>query len=101
MAVWSKPTAKSLPCDVCLDVMTATSNGLDPDATETNTLALVMKACEWLPSREAATKCRELVDAHRLALLSLLDEALGGTPAQVCTALTLCQPLQKPPPGLL
>lgn len=95
MAVWSKPTAKSLPCNVCLDVMTATSNGLDPDATETNTLALVMKACEWLPSREAATKCRELVDAHRLALLSLLDEALGGTPAQVCTALTLCQPLQK------
>ncbi|KAK2494991.1 hypothetical protein MC885_004586 [Smutsia gigantea] len=94
-AVWSQPTAKSLPCDVCLDVMTATSNGLNPDTTETNILALVKKACEWLPNQEAAAKCKEMVGAHRLALLSMLDEALDSTPAQVCTALTLCQPLQR------
>ncbi|XP_058402649.1 proactivator polypeptide-like 1 [Diceros bicornis minor] len=102
-AVWSKPTAKTLPCDVCLDVAAAASSGLNPDTTGTDILALVMKTCEWLPSQESSAKCKGMVDTHPSAVLSMLGGAPGSTPAQVCAALTLCQPLQGHPatPGLL
>ncbi|KAB0406982.1 hypothetical protein E2I00_004888, partial [Balaenoptera physalus] len=33
---WSQPTAKCLPCAVCLDVAAAASNGLNPKAMETD-----------------------------------------------------------------
>ncbi|XP_037386321.1 proactivator polypeptide-like 1 [Talpa occidentalis] len=96
-AVWSKPTAKSLPCSVCLDVAAAASNGLNPEATETDTLTLLMKTCAWLPSQESSIRCQGMVAAHPSAVLSLLGGAPGSSPAPVCVALTLCQPLQRPP----
>lgn len=96
-AVWSQPTARSLPCDVCLDVVAAANNGLNPNATETDTLALVTKTCEWLPSQNASARCKGMVAAHSPAVLNMLSGAPGSTPAQVCAALTLCQPLQRQP----
>ncbi|KAG8508665.1 Proactivator polypeptide-like 1 [Galemys pyrenaicus] len=95
--VWSEPTARSLPCDVCLDVAAAAGNGLNPEATDTDALTLLMKTCEWLPSREASASCQALVAAHPSAVLSLLGRAPGSTPSPVCAALALCQPLQRPP----
>ncbi|KAF6372353.1 prosaposin like 1 [Rhinolophus ferrumequinum] len=96
-AVWSQPTARSLPCDVCLDVTAAASNGLNPNATETDILALVTKTCEWLPSQNSSARCKGMVDAHSSAILNMLWGSPESTPAQVCAALTLCQPLQRQP----
>ena len=93
-AVWSQPTARSLPCDLCLEVVAAASNGLNPNATETDILALVTKTCEWIPSQDSLAKCKEMTDVHSSAILDMLRGDLGSAPAQVCTALTLCQPLQ-------
>lgn len=102
-AVWSKPTAKTLPCDVCLDVVAATGNGLNPNSSGADTLALVTKTCEWLPGQDSLAKCKEMVDTHSAAILSMLSGDPGSAPGQVCTALTLCQPLQRLPatPGPL
>lgn len=95
-AVWSKPTARSLPCDVCQDVAAAASNGLNPEASESDTLALMTKICEWLPSQESSASCKGMVDAHSAVILSMLiSREPGGSAAQVCTALTLCEPLQR------
>uniref|UniRef100_A0A8C3YKK5 Prosaposin like 1 n=1 Tax=Catagonus wagneri TaxID=51154 RepID=A0A8C3YKK5_9CETA len=93
--VWSQPTAKTLPCSVCLDVTAAASNGLNPEATEADVLALVKKACEWLPGQGSWARCQGMAEAHGSAILSMLGGAPGSTPAQVCVALTLCQPLQR------
>ncbi|KAM6150844.1 proactivator polypeptide-like 1 [Erethizon dorsatum] len=93
--VWSKPTAKSLHCEVCQDVVAAAGNGLNPDATESKFLMLLTKTCEWLPSQESSARCRRMVDAHSPAILSMLRGASGRTLAQVCSALTLCEPLQR------
>lgn len=93
--VWSQPTAKTLPCDVCLDVTAAASNGLNPEATETDILALVMKTCEWLPRQGSSARCQGMAEAHGSAILSMLHGDPGSAPAQVCVALTLCQPLQR------
>lgn len=97
VAVWSQPTTRSLPCDLCLDVAATASNRLNPEATETDVLGAVMKTCEWLPSQESSVKCKGMVDAHYSAVLSMLGGDLGSAPGQVCTALTLCQPLQRHP----
>nr|XP_004656049.1 proactivator polypeptide-like 1 [Jaculus jaculus] len=94
-AVWSKPTTRSLPCTVCQDVVAAAGNGLNPDATESDILASVMKTCEWLPSQESSARCKWMVEAHSPDILRMLGEALDSAPTQVCTALTLCEPLQR------
>ncbi|XP_016051282.1 PREDICTED: proactivator polypeptide-like 1 [Miniopterus natalensis] len=96
-AVWSKPTTRTLPCDVCLDVVAAAGNGLNPNTTDDDILALVTKTCEWLPSQDASAKCKEMTDAHSSAILGMLEGAPDSAPAEVCTALTLCQPLQRLP----
>ncbi|KAL0596659.1 Proactivator polypeptide-like 1 [Plecturocebus cupreus] len=94
-AVWNKPTVKSLPCDLCQDIAAAAGNGLNPDATESDMLTLVTKACEWLPSQESSARCKWMVDTHSSAVLSMLLRALDSAPAQVCTALGLCELLQR------
>ncbi|XP_028359636.1 proactivator polypeptide-like 1 [Phyllostomus discolor] len=94
-AVWGKLPARSLSCDLCLDVVAAGSNGLNPNATETDVLALLTKTCEWLPSQDSSAKCKEMTDVHSPAILDMLRGDPGRAPAQVCTALTLCQPLQR------
>ncbi|KAM8802375.1 proactivator polypeptide-like 1 [Rhynchonycteris naso] len=102
-AVWSKPTLRTLPCDVCLNVVGAAGNGLNPNATQTDILALVTKTCEWLPSQNSSANCKEMVDSHSPAILAMLSEDPDGAPTQVCAALTLCQRLQRLPgaPGPL
>ncbi|KAM4811451.1 proactivator polypeptide-like 1 [Urocitellus parryii] len=94
-AVWNKPTTKSLPCDVCQEVVAAAGNGLNPDATESDVLASMMKTCEWLPSQESSASCKGMVDAHSTVILSMISRDPGSSAAQVCTALTLCEPLQR------
>ncbi|KFO25738.1 proactivator polypeptide-like 1 [Fukomys damarensis] len=94
-AVWSKPTAKSLHCEVCQDVVAATGNGLNPAATDSEILTSLVKTCEWLPGQESSARCRQMVAAHGPALLGMLRRAPGSAPAQVCSALTLCEPLQR------
>ncbi|XP_047422118.1 proactivator polypeptide-like 1 [Sciurus carolinensis] len=94
-SVWSKPTAKSLPCDVCQEVVAAAGNGLNPDASESDVLAWVTKTCEWLPSQESSAWCKETVDTHSTVVLSMLRSGPASPAAQVCTALTLCEPLQR------
>uniref|UniRef100_A0A8C4L6A5 Proactivator polypeptide-like 1 n=1 Tax=Equus asinus asinus TaxID=83772 RepID=A0A8C4L6A5_EQUAS len=74
-AIWSKPTAKTLPCDVCLDVAAASSHGLNPDATETD----ILQTLRLAPPKEICRKrgfCEELREpallAHTIQMKSLL-----------------------------
>ncbi|XP_052592060.1 proactivator polypeptide-like 1 [Peromyscus californicus insignis] len=94
-AVWSKPIVKSLPCSVCQDVAAAAGNGMNPDATESDILGSITKTCEWLPSLESSAKCKQMVDNHSPAVLGMLSGTPGTAVAPVCTALTLCEPLQR------
>ncbi|XP_057627867.1 proactivator polypeptide-like 1 [Chionomys nivalis] len=94
-AVWSKPTVRTLPCSICQDVAAAAGNGMNPDATESDILASLMKTCEWLPSLESSAKCKMMVGIHSTAVLGMLSGTAGSALAPVCTALTLCEPLQR------
>ncbi|KAM4854922.1 proactivator polypeptide-like 1 [Thomomys bottae] len=94
-AIWSKPTARSLPCTLCQDVLEAAGNGLNPNATESDILASLMKTCAWLSGQESAARCQGMVNLHSPVVLGMLARGQPSAPAQVCSSLTLCEPLQR------
>ncbi|XP_042636850.1 prosaposin [Orycteropus afer afer] len=92
--VWNKPTVKSLPCDICKDVINAVGNMLKDNVTEEEILENLEKTCDWLPSPNLSTSCKQIVQSY---LPVILDMIKGETsrPEEVCSALMFCQSLQK------
>ncbi|XP_023383757.1 prosaposin [Pteropus vampyrus] len=92
--VWNKPTVKSLPCDVCKDVITAAGNMLKDNATEQEILVYLEKTCDWLPKPNLSALCKEIVDSYLPVILDLIKGQMSH-PGEVCSALNLCESLQK------
>ncbi|XP_045437707.1 prosaposin isoform X4 [Pipistrellus kuhlii] len=92
--VWSKPTVKSLPCDVCKDVITAADNMLKENATEQEILVYLEKTCDWLPKPDLSASCKEMVDTYLPVILDMIKGQMSQ-PEEVCSALSLCESLQK------
>ncbi|KAM6184842.1 prosaposin [Rhynchocyon petersi] len=93
--VWNKPTVKSLPCDICKDVIIEAGNMLKGNGTEEKILENLERTCDWLPhSSNLSAVCKKMVESY---LPNILDMIKGETsrPEEVCSALKLCQSLQK------
>ncbi|KAL2769806.1 prosaposin isoform c preproprotein [Daubentonia madagascariensis] len=92
--VWNKPTVKSLPCDICKDVITAAGDMLKDNATEEEILVYLEKTCDWLPKPNASALCKEIVDSYLPVILDMIKGEMSR-PGEVCSALNLCESLQK------
>uniref|UniRef100_A0A2K6U4D2 Prosaposin n=1 Tax=Saimiri boliviensis boliviensis TaxID=39432 RepID=A0A2K6U4D2_SAIBB len=92
--VWNKPTVKSLPCDICKDVVTAAGDMLKDNATEEEILVYLEKACDWLPKPNMSASCKEIVDSYLPVILDIIKGEMSR-PGEVCSALSLCESLQK------
>uniref|UniRef100_A0A8C6R1J2 Prosaposin n=1 Tax=Nannospalax galili TaxID=1026970 RepID=A0A8C6R1J2_NANGA len=92
--VWSKPTAKSLPCDVCKEVVTEAGNLLKKNGTEEEILHYLEKTCDWLRNPNLSSSCKEVVDSYLPVILDMIKGEMSN-PGEVCSALNLCQSLQK------
>ncbi|XP_036911723.1 prosaposin isoform X2 [Sturnira hondurensis] len=92
--VWNKPTVKSLPCDICKDVITAADNMLKDNATEQEILVYLEKTCDWLPKPDMSASCKEIVDSYLPVILDMIKGEMSN-PGEVCSSLSLCQSLQK------
>ncbi|XP_027244105.1 prosaposin isoform X3 [Cricetulus griseus] len=92
--VWSKPTAKSLPCDICETVVTEAGNLLKNNATQEEILRYLEKACEWIHDSSLQNSCKEAVDSYLPVILDMIKGEMSN-PGEVCSALNLCQSLQK------
>nr|XP_005888760.1 PREDICTED: prosaposin isoform X1 [Bos mutus] len=92
--VWSKPTVKSLPCDICKDVITAAGNLLKDNATEQEILMYLERTCDWLPKPNMSASCKEIVDSYLPVILDMIKGQMSH-PGEVCSALNLCESLQK------
>nr|XP_010982494.1 prosaposin isoform X1 [Camelus dromedarius] len=92
--IWSKPTVKSLPCDICKEVITAAGNMLKDNATEQEILVYLEKTCDWLPKPNMSASCREIVDSYLPVILDMIKGQMSH-PEEVCAALNLCESLQK------
>uniref|UniRef100_A0A5F9CCM3 Prosaposin n=1 Tax=Oryctolagus cuniculus TaxID=9986 RepID=A0A5F9CCM3_RABIT len=92
--VWSKPTVKSLPCRLCKDVISAVGEMLKDNATEEEILVYLERTCDWLPNSNLSASCKEIVDSYLPVILDLI-KGEASRPGEVCSALSLCQSLQK------
>uniref|UniRef100_A0ABK0M2D3 Prosaposin n=1 Tax=Rattus norvegicus TaxID=10116 RepID=A0ABK0M2D3_RAT len=92
--VWSKPTAKSLPCDICKTVVTEAGNLLKDNATEEEILHYLEKTCAWIHDSSLSASCKEVVDSYLPVILDMIKGEMSN-PGEVCSALNLCQSLQE------
>uniref|UniRef100_A0A8C6D7G3 Prosaposin n=1 Tax=Moschus moschiferus TaxID=68415 RepID=A0A8C6D7G3_MOSMO len=92
--VWNKPAVKSLPCDICKDVITAAGDMLKDNATEQEILVYLERTCDWLPKPNMSASCKEIVDSYLPVILDMIKGQMSH-PGEVCSALNLCESLQK------
>ncbi|XP_053160712.1 prosaposin [Hemicordylus capensis] len=92
--VWNKPTVKSIPCDLCKEIVIVAGKFFKDNGTEEEIHAYVTKACEFIPDQGMVAECKEMVDAYLPNILDMIKQELDK-PEVICSSLTLCQSLQK------
>ncbi|RXN27621.1 prosaposin-like isoform X1 [Labeo rohita] len=92
--VWSKPQMKSVPCDLCKEVLVVVEQLLKDNATESELLGYMEKACQLIPDEGMADQCKEIVDSYFPILMGIIQGELDD-PGVVCGALGLCVSQQE------
>uniref|UniRef100_A0A493TSJ2 Prosaposin n=1 Tax=Anas platyrhynchos platyrhynchos TaxID=8840 RepID=A0A493TSJ2_ANAPP len=92
--VWNKPTVNSIPCDLCKELVTVVGKVLKDNGTEDEIRSYLEKTCEFLPDQGLASECKEIVDSYLPVIMDMVKEEFDK-PEVVCSALSLCQSLQK------
>ncbi|KAK2545146.1 prosaposin [Columba livia] len=92
--IWNKPTVNSIPCDLCKELVTVVGKVLKDNGTEDEIRSYLEKTCEFLPDQGLVSECKEIVDSYLPAIMDMIKEELDK-PEVVCSALSLCQSLQK------
>ncbi|KAM9345243.1 prosaposin [Symphorus nematophorus] len=91
--VWNKPQMKSVPCDLCKEVLTVVESILKDNATEAEVLGYLEKACQLIPDQGLTAECKEMVDSYYPILMGIITGELED-PGVVCGAMGLCQSQQ-------
>nr|XP_023678362.1 prosaposin isoform X1 [Paramormyrops kingsleyae] len=92
--VWSKPQVKSVPCDLCKEVVTVVGQLLKDNATQAEILDYMEKACQLIPEESLSSECKEMVDNYYPILINIITGELDD-PGMACAALGLCRSEQK------
>uniref|UniRef100_A0A673HE78 Prosaposin n=1 Tax=Sinocyclocheilus rhinocerous TaxID=307959 RepID=A0A673HE78_9TELE len=87
--VWNKPQMKSVPCDLCKEVLMVVEQLLKDNATEGELLGYMEKACQLIPDEGLADQCKEIVDNYFPILMGIIEGELDD-PGVVCGAMGLC-----------
>uniref|UniRef100_A0A8C4E0C8 Prosaposin n=1 Tax=Dicentrarchus labrax TaxID=13489 RepID=A0A8C4E0C8_DICLA len=91
--VWNKPQMKTVPCDLCKEVLMVVEQILKDNATEAEVLGYLEKACQLIPDQGLTAECKEMVDSYYPILIGIITGELED-PAVVCGAMGLCQSQQ-------
>ncbi|KAM3863255.1 prosaposin [Diretmus argenteus] len=92
-SVWNKPQMKSVPCDLCKEVMIVVQQLLKDNATESEILGYLEKACQLIPDQGLTAECKEMVDSYYPILIGIITGELED-PSVVCGAMGLCSSQQ-------
>uniref|UniRef100_A0A8B9H2W0 Prosaposin n=1 Tax=Astyanax mexicanus TaxID=7994 RepID=A0A8B9H2W0_ASTMX len=87
--VWNQPQMKSVPCDLCKEVLVVVDQLLKDNSTEAEILGYMEKTCQLIPDENLAAECKELVDNYYPILMGIIKGELED-PSVVCGALGLC-----------
>ncbi|XP_056291342.1 prosaposin-like [Pseudoliparis swirei] len=91
--VWNKPQMKTVPCDLCKEVLVVVDQILKDNATEAEVLGYLEKACQLIPDKGLTAECKEMVDDYYPILIGIIEGELDD-PSVVCAAIRLCQSQQ-------
>ncbi|XP_054885568.1 prosaposin [Poeciliopsis prolifica] len=91
--VWNKPQMKTVPCDMCKEVLMVVGQLLKDNATEAEILGYLEKACHLIPDQGLGAECKEIVDSYYPILIGIVTGELED-PGVVCSAMGLCKSLQ-------
>jgi len=91
--VWNQPQMKSVPCELCKEVLTVVEQLLKDNATESELLGYLEKACQLIPDAGLTAECKEMVDSYYPILIGIITGELDD-PAVVCGAMGLCRSQQ-------
>uniref|UniRef100_A0A8C5HJM5 Prosaposin n=1 Tax=Gouania willdenowi TaxID=441366 RepID=A0A8C5HJM5_GOUWI len=89
-SVWNKPQMKSVPCDLCKEVLTVVAQALKDNGTEAEILNYLEKACQLIPDAGLTAECKEMVDDYYPILINIIVGELED-PAVACGAMGLCR----------
>ncbi|KAL4641287.1 prosaposin isoform X2 [Arapaima gigas] len=92
--VWSKPQMKTVPCDLCKEVLNVVSQLLKDNTTQSEILSYLEKACQLIPEQTLSSECKEMVDTYYPVLIGIINGELDD-PSAACGALGLCRSQQK------
>ncbi|XP_071379030.1 prosaposin isoform X1 [Centroberyx affinis] len=92
-SVWNKPQMKSVPCDLCKEVLTVVEQLLKDNATESEILGYLEKACQLIPDQGLIAECKEMVDSYYPILIGIITGELED-PGVACGAMGLCRSQQ-------
>ncbi|XP_051935580.1 prosaposin [Hippocampus zosterae] len=87
--VWNKPQMKSVPCDLCKEVVMVVMQILKDNATQAEVLGYLEKACQLIPDKGLSAECKELVDSYYPIIVSIIIGELEN-PGVACGAIGLC-----------
>uniref|UniRef100_A0AAZ3S2R8 Prosaposin n=1 Tax=Oncorhynchus tshawytscha TaxID=74940 RepID=A0AAZ3S2R8_ONCTS len=91
--VWNQPQMKSVPCDLCKEVLIVVDQLLKDNATEGEILGYLEKACALVPDKNLSAECKELVDSYYPILMGIITGELED-PQVACGAMGLCDSQQ-------
>ncbi|KAM6444066.1 prosaposin-like [Liasis olivaceus] len=92
--VWNKPTVESIPCDLCKEVVRVVGKFLKNNETMEEISEYFNKVCEFLHQPELVDECKDMVESYLPNILDIVKSEFDN-PEVICSALTLCQSLQK------
>ncbi|NXS62728.1 SAP protein, partial [Brachypteracias leptosomus] len=84
----------SIPCDLCKELVTVADKVMKDNGTEAEIRSYLEKTCEFLRDESLVSECKEIVDSYLPVIMDMIKEELDK-PEVVCSALSLCQSLQK------
>ncbi|KAK2824136.1 hypothetical protein Q5P01_021311 [Channa striata] len=87
--VWNKPQMKTVPCDLCKEVLMVVAQILKDNATEAEVLGYLEKACQLIPDQSLTEECKELVDNYYPIIMGIITGELED-PSVACGAIGLC-----------
>ncbi|XP_052006432.1 prosaposin-like isoform X2 [Xyrauchen texanus] len=87
--VWIKPQMKSVPCDLCKEVIVVVEQLLKDNGTESEILGYMEKVCHLIPDTGLAGECQDIVDNYFPILMGIIEGELDN-PSVVCGAMGLC-----------
>ncbi|XP_014896234.1 prosaposin isoform X1 [Poecilia latipinna] len=91
--VWNKPQMKTVPCDLCKEVLMVVGQLLKGNATQAEILGYLEKACHLIPDQGLSAECKEMVDSYYPIIIGIITGELED-PGVACGAMGLCNSMQ-------